>query len=126
MAKIVIIDDDPEIINLIGYALKSKGHAVAICSNGREAMSAVKKFKPDLLILDVMLPGVDGFAIATTLSHDEQTKNLPIIVITALEQSQGMFEKIPQVKTFLVKPFSSGKVLSAVKSILPEAAPRQS
>ena len=118
MAKIVVIDDDPEITDLVEYALVSEGYEVFVCSNGREAMDTIKQHRPDVIVLDVMLPGIDGYAVANKLSQDEQTKNIPIVVITALEQSQGMFEKFYQVKAFLPKPFSTERVLETVKSAL--------
>ncbi|MGC8867079.1 MAG: response regulator [Elusimicrobiales bacterium] len=114
MAKIMIVDDDPEVLNLLQYTLESMGHSIKVCDNGRDVIDSLKEFMPDLMILDVMLPGIDGYSIATTLSQDEQLSKLPIIIISALEPSRSLFGKFNQVIAFLTKPFSTDELLEAV------------
>lgn len=118
MAKIMIVDDDPEISNLLQITMESLGHTVKICDNGREVMDSLKEFKPDLMILDVMLPGVDGYSIATSISQDESLSKIPIIVLSALEPSRSLFVKFNQVVAFLTKPFNTDDLFEAVKNAL--------
>ncbi len=116
--KILIVDDDPEISSLVQYALESVGHETKICENGRDVVDTLHEFKPDLLVLDVMLPGIDGFSLANEITEDEQLLDMPIIVLSALEPSRTMFQKFTQVSAFLSKPFNTDDLLEAVKTAL--------
>jgi DNA-binding response OmpR family regulator len=116
MAKIMIVDDDPEICNLLQYTLESMGHNIRVCDNGREVIETLKEFKPDLMILDVMLPGIDGYSIATTISQEEGLSQIPIIVLSALEPSRSLFIKFNQVVAFLTKPFNTDDLFEAIKN----------
>ena len=113
-----MVDDDPEISSLVQYALESAGHQVQICDNGREVMDALRAYKPDMLLLDVMLPGIDGYSLANQITEDPATKDIPIIVLSALEPSRSMFQKFQQVSAFLTKPFNTDDLLEAVKTAL--------
>ncbi|MCG2725476.1 MAG: response regulator [Elusimicrobia bacterium] len=116
--KILIVDDDPEISSLVQYALESVGHEIKLCENGRDVIDMLHDFKPDLLILDVMLPGIDGFSIATEITEDEQLSSMPLIILSALEPSRTMFQRFAQVSSFLTKPFNTDDLLEAVKTAL--------
>ncbi len=118
MAKIMIVDDDPEISNLLQYTLESTGHVVRVCDNGRDVIDMLKEFMPDLMILDVMLPGIDGYSLATTLSQDAELSKIPIIVLSALEPSRSLFGKFNQVMAFLTKPFSTEELLETINNAL--------
>jgi len=122
MAKILAVDDDPEISSLVQYALESLGHEVKVCDNGRDVMDALKSFKPELLILDVMLPGVDGYSLTNQIAEDPATQGIPIIVLSALEPSRTMFQRFSQVSAFMTKPFNTDDFLEAVKTALPPQA----
>ncbi len=118
MAKIMIIDDDPEISSLLELTLQSMGHSIKICDNGRDVIPILKEFKPDLMILDVMLPGIDGYSLATTITQENELAKIPIIVLSALEPSRSLFVKFDQVVSFLTKPFNTDDLLEAVKTAL--------
>jgi CheY-like chemotaxis protein len=113
--KVLVVDDEEETQSLIEYVLKGGGFEVALCGNGREAFDRIEKEKPDLLILDLMLPGVDGYSIQEKLSHDMRLKNIPVIVLTALQPAEAMFRKFPNVAGFMVKPFKVDALLELVK-----------
>ncbi|MBI4351672.1 MAG: response regulator [Elusimicrobia bacterium] len=114
--KILVVDDDPEISSLVQYTLESLGHTVKVCDNGREVMDMLKSYKPELLVLDVMLPGIDGYSLATQISEDEELAKLPIVVLSALEPSRTMFQRFSQVAAFLTKPFNTDDLMEAVKN----------
>ena len=118
MAKILIVDDDPEIANLLQLTFESMGHTVKICDNGRDVVDIIKEFKPNLMILDVMLPGIDGYSITVSLNEDKELSKIPIVVLSALEPSRNLFSKFNQVAAFLTKPFSTDELLEAVKEAL--------
>lgn len=116
MAKILVVDDDPEISGLLQVSLETLGHTIKVCYNGRDVIDVLKEFKPDLMILDVMLPGIDGYSVATAISEDPQLSKLPIIVLSALEPSRSLFVKFKQVVAFLTKPFNTDDLLEAIKN----------
>ncbi|MEI7481559.1 MAG: response regulator [Elusimicrobiota bacterium] len=116
--KILIVDDDAEISSLVQCTLESMDHQVRVCDNGREVMDTLRSYKPDLLILDVMLPGIDGYSLTNLITEDTDTKKLPIIVLSALEPSRAMFQRFSQVAAFLTKPFNTDDLMEAVKTAL--------
>ena len=117
-SKIFIVDDDSEISSLVKGELEAAGHEVQVCDNGREVMNLLHSYKPDLLLLDVMLPGIDGYSLASQITEDADTKAMPIIVLSALEPSRAMFQKFSQVTAYLTKPFNTEDLMSAVENAL--------
>lgn len=118
MAKILIADDEPEIIQFCSFALSKDKHEIFSADNGLKALEKLREIKPDILILDVMLPGLDGYTLQLQMSQDEQLKNIPVIVITALKPARGLFEKFEQVALFLTKPFTAEELQNAVSESL--------
>ena len=116
--KVLVIDDEPEMLNLVRYTLERAGYEVSTCDNGRQAWDVIIKTNPDLLILDVMLPGIDGYSLQIKISQDNATKNIPIIVLTALEPSKTLFQKFTQVAGFMTKPFKTDALLDTVQKTL--------
>ena len=118
--KILVADDEREILDLIEAALKNSGsnYDVVTVSNGSQLADVVHKENPDLLILDILLPGIDGYSLQLQFAQNESTKNMPVIVISALPAAKSLFEKFSQVKMFLSKPFSTQALINAVKEIL--------
>jgi DNA-binding response OmpR family regulator len=118
MAKVLIVDDEPEMLSLIKYTLEKAGYEVHTCDNGRHAWDEIIRLKPDLLVLDVMLPGIDGYSLQLKISQDQATKDMPIIVLTALEPSKTLFQKFPQVVGFMTKPFKTEDLLATAQSAI--------
>ncbi|ACC97569.1 Response regulator receiver protein [Elusimicrobium minutum Pei191] len=118
MKKIVIIEDEPSINEMLKMMVERLGHEALVCDNGREAFSFIKKHKPDLVILDVMLPGMDGTAIAKELGINEETASIPIIVTSALEESKSLFSGVSQVKDFIPKPFTITKLTETINKYI--------
>lgn len=119
MAKrIVIIEDEPNIADLGKLILTRAGYEVAVCDNGRDAVNVIRSVKPHLILLDVMLPGVDGVTIAKQLKDDEELASIPIIITSALEESRTLFAGNPQVRDFASKPFALNVLLEKVKKAI--------
>jgi len=119
--KVLVVDDEPEMLSLVKYTLERADFEVYTCDNGRHAWDELMKIKPDLLVLDVMLPGIDGYSLQLKISQDPQTKDVPIIVLTALEPSKTLFQKFPQVVGFMTKPFKTEDLLQAAQAAVSRA-----
>ncbi len=119
MATILIADDESDIREYSRSVLERNGHRVIEVSSGTAVLEALTKEKPDLLLLDVMLPGMDGHTLQMHLSNHPQLKKIPVIIVTALEFTQEMFAKFPQVKGFLAKPFTPVQLDEAVRQVVP-------
>jgi DNA-binding response OmpR family regulator len=119
MERVLIVDDDPDILRLVTYNLNQAGFDTSSAATGRDALDSVHKNSPDLIILDVMLPDVDGLEVCRTLRTQENTRRIPILMLTA----RG--EEIDRVVGFelgaddyVMKPFSTRELVLRVKSIL--------
>ena len=114
MAKILIVDDEQDVLDFCKVALQNKNHTILEAGNGILALEKLKGEKPDLLILDVMLPKMDGYTIQLEMSQDQNLSHIPVIVITALKPALELFSKFDQVSTFLTKPFHAEDLMDAV------------
>ena len=122
MAKhVLLIEDEPNIIEAISFILSRDGWKVDTHSNGQTAMAAVPEKRPDLIILDVMLPGMSGYEILKALRAGAETADLPVLMLTARGQTKDreMAEKFG-VNRFMTKPFSNSEVLDAVRALVVE------
>jgi len=122
MERVLIVDDDPDIVRLVGYNLSHSGYEIQVASTGREALELVQRQPPDLIVLDVMLPDVDGLEVCRTLRQQSPSRRIPILMLTA----RG--EEIDRVVGFelgaddyVSKPFSPRELVLRVRSILRRA-----
>ena len=113
--RILILEDEDSIVELPTMVLSREGYELAACQTGRDAISMMKEFHPHLVLLDVMLPGLDGAGIVKIMSEDDNLINIPVIVTSALVESQRMFQMYPQVKAFCSKPFILTDLIAKVK-----------
>ena len=113
--RILIVEDELSIIELLTLVLSREGYEVASCQTGRDAINMIKEFHPHLVLLDVMLPGLDGAGIIKIMAEDEMLSNIPVIVTSALTESARMFQPYPQVKDFCSKPFVLTDLVAKVK-----------
>ena len=117
--KILVVDDDADIVELLRFNLKQAGFAIGTASNGIEALKKVRSMKFDLILLDLMLPEMDGFAVCETLRRDGDTKNIPVIMLTALSGELGRISGLASGATaYITKPFSPKAVVSKVEGLL--------
>lgn len=117
--KILVVDDEPDISKLIKARMESAGYSVFTAFDGAEALKAVKENMPDLILLDVMLPKMDGYQVCRLLKFDEKSKHIPIIMLTA---RAGESDKEKSVEAgadaYLTKPFQTEELLSKISSLL--------
>jgi DNA-binding response OmpR family regulator len=122
--RILVVDDEPEAVELLEFNLKQAGYAVTTAADGAEALKKARTQTPDLVLLDVMLPEMDGFEICKTLRLDASTAQVPIIMLTAkaaeIDRVLGLELGADD---YLTKPFSVRELLLRVKKILSRAQP---
>jgi DNA-binding response OmpR family regulator len=122
--KVLVIDDDPTVQRLAEYVLKKSGYEVLTAANGIEGLRKVKTEKPQLVILDVMLPGMDGFEVCDRLRKDPETAHIPVLMMSAKAQtSDDDTARNVGADEYLVKPASPSEMLRRVARLLGESAP---
>jgi DNA-binding response OmpR family regulator len=118
MAKILVVDDDKSIVDLLQALLAHAGHEVVVAMDGRAGLAAAKEGKPDLIILDVMMPDMDGFTVSGLLFQDPIMRMIPVLILTAKGQSRNIFELVPNVRFYMDKPFDPPELLEKVRELL--------
>ena len=120
MSKILFVEDEPTLQKTLGDVLAKEGYDIKTASDGEEGLALAKKFKPDLMLLDLILPKKDGFTVLKEIKADEELKYIPVIVFTNLEGTSDV-EKVLELgaTTYLVKAnYDLGEVVERVKQAL--------
>lgn len=123
--KILIVDDEPEQIDFASTLLEENGYVPISAANGKEGMKKVKSEKPDLILLDILMPERGGIGMYQDLRHGEETKNIPVVIVTGLSRG-GNFEDfmlrqgedIPPPDGYVEKPMNPDVVLQLVSNLL--------
>jgi pilus assembly protein CpaE len=124
-AKILVVDDDPNVQRLLSYTLKQEGYEVIVAADGAEGIRLWGAEAPALILLDVMLPKLDGYQVATRVRAEEVDTHVPIIMLTAeAEVEQKIRGLRAGADDYLVKPFHPAELLARIKSLLARFAPR--
>ena len=114
-AKILVVDDTPANIKLFADLLTSNGYAVTTAVNGEEALAKLAAEKPDLILLDVMIPKIDGIEVCRLLKKDSGTKNIPIIMLTVMGQVKDLERAFAAgADDYLIKPFQFAQLLAKI------------
>ena len=117
--KILVVDDEEDIVELLEYNLKKEGYQVFKAMTGEEALELAKGEAPDLIILDLMLPGLDGLEVCKILKKDTRTDSIPIVMLTAKgEESDIIIGLELGADDYITKPFSPKVLLARVKTVL--------
>jgi DNA-binding response OmpR family regulator len=120
--SVLVVEDDPDIAELVGRYLEKAGYTASRVSSGRDALDAVRAKAPDLIVLDVMLPHVDGLEVCRLLRANEHTANIPIIMLTArAEESERIVGLEMGADDYLAKPFSPNELVARVRALLRRA-----
>jgi DNA-binding response OmpR family regulator len=122
--KILCIEDEPEMIDLIRLILNRRGFEVTGAAGGVEGLSKIREIHPDLVLLDLMMPDMDGWEVYQQIKADEALRNIPVIVVTAKAQSidKVLGLHIAKVDDYIAKPFSPQELLSSVEKVLAKSA----
>ena len=118
--NILCIEDEPEMIDLIRLILNRHGFDVQGADGGKEGLEKVKKNPPDLVLLDLMMPDIDGWEVYQQIKADEKTRHIPVIVVTAKAQNidKVLGLHIAKVDDYISKPFSPQALLESVQNVL--------
>jgi two-component system phosphate regulon response regulator PhoB len=118
-SKILLIEDEPDILEVIQYNLEREGHKVVACRNGEQGLSRIRTDNPDLVILDLMLPGMDGVEVCRQVKADPITRAIPVIMVTAKsEESDVVLGLGIGADDYISKPFSPRELVARVKVVL--------
>lgn len=117
--KILTVDDEPDVLELIRYHLAKAGYDVSLAMTGRHALERINEDKPDLVLLDLMLPDIDGFGVCELLRRNPETANLPIIIVSAwgTPDSRTLGLELGALD-YITKPFSPKELLYRVGRLL--------
>ena len=117
--KILVIEDNPFMSKLLESRLKANDYEVIVAFDGKSALEKVQVAKPDLILLDVNMPGMDGFEVASKLKKNDHTKAIPLIFVTARGDKRDIIEGIAiGAVTYIIKPFTPEHLLNEIKQAL--------
>ncbi len=117
--KIVVIEDEADILEVLQYNLKREGYTVIASRDGEEGLDSVRRENPDLVLLDLMLPGLDGLEVCKRLQADPVTANVPVIMVTAKGEETDVVSGLQiGADDYVTKPFSPKELLARVKAVL--------
>src|SRR5690349_13335631 len=117
--KILAVDDERSIVRLIQVNLERRGYQVSMAFDGKQALEKIQAERPDLILLDVMMPYMDGFEVLRWLKQDPDTRNIPVIMLTAKASDADVFMGWSSgVDCYLTKPFNPVELLRFVERIL--------
>jgi len=121
---ILVVDDEPAILDMVEFALKRKNFRIRLAEDSMQAMNLVAESKPDLILLDWMLPDISGVDLARRLKKDDLTKDIPIIMITAkAEEGDKLRGFDVGVDDYVTKPFSTHELIARINAVLRRATP---
>jgi DNA-binding response OmpR family regulator len=122
--KIIYIEDEQDMIELVRLILSRKGYDVKGANGGRDGLDLVRSSSPDLVLLDLMMPDMDGWEVYHQLKSDDATRSTPVIVVTAKAQNidKVLGLHIAKVDDYICKPFSPQQLIDSVESVLSRKA----
>ncbi|MBC8378546.1 MAG: response regulator [Planctomycetes bacterium] len=118
-AKILIVEDEEDVLELVRYNLEKNGYLTEAANNGRKALEKARSKSPDLILLDLMLPEVDGLEVCRTVKKDPQTANIPVVMLTAKGTEADIVAGLEMgADDYITKPFSPRVLMARVKAVL--------
>ena len=120
--KIMIVDDEPDTVDLVKLVLETEGYETSVAYSGLEALDQIKIERPDLVLLDIMMPQLDGWAVRKEIVENEDTKDIPVVMLTAkaqpLDKMIGLH--VVGVTDYITKPFGRQELIDRVRKVLGE------
>jgi twitching motility two-component system response regulator PilH len=119
MAKVLIVDDSPTEVHVLQTMLTKNGHEVVVATSGEDAVVMAEKEQPDLVLMDVVMPGMNGFQATRQISKDERTASIPVIMVTTKDQETDKVWAMRQgAKDYIVKPVQEKALIEHVNMVL--------
>ncbi|MEM7207972.1 MAG: response regulator [Pseudomonadota bacterium] len=119
MATVLVVDDSPTEVHVFQAALEKNGFEVAVATSGEEGVKTAREIRPDLILMDVVMPGLNGFQATRQLHRDVNTSGIPIIIVTTKDQETDRVWGMRQgAKDYLVKPVNESELITSVRSAL--------
>ncbi len=113
--RILVVDDEPTILELVKAALEAGHYEVSVAANGQEGLNSAIAQQPDLILLDVTMPIMDGFQLLAKLKNDERTKKIPVVMLTARDEAESVYlSQQLKANEYLMKPFTVDNLLDLV------------
>jgi len=116
--KILVVDDEMHLAKILQFTLRHAGYDVHLAYDGKEALEKVSQLQPDLVILDLMLPLVDGYKVCNTIKQKDGTSHIPVIILTARDLSTLELEEPILADRFMQKPFNTEKLIETIEDLL--------
>lgn len=117
--KILVVDDEPQLANFIRMRLEANKFKVILASDGIEGLKKTQEEKPDLILLDILMPNLDGFGMLRKLKEDDKTKSIPVIILTAQDKPQNISRALEiGANDYMAKPFESKIMLEKIRKLL--------
>ncbi len=121
---VLVVDDEPDIRLILQARLEAAGYRVETAGNGLEALNRIRTQPPDLVILDLMLPGMDGFAVCAMLKRDQRFSHIPIVILSARSQVQDKKTGASLgADAYITKPFQPQELLSTIEQLIEQRTP---
>jgi DNA-binding response OmpR family regulator len=118
-ARVLVVDDEPDLIHILEFGLKAAGYEVDLAADGQEGLKKARETKPDIILLDLMLPKLDGYKVCRLLKFDERYRQIPIIILSArTQEGDQMLAKEMGANRFVTKPYEFGEVLAHIETLL--------
>lgn len=120
--KIMVVDDEPYIARVIKFKLEQEGYTVISANDGQSGLQKIKEEKPDLVLLDVMMPGLSGYEVCQRIKEDAELAGIPVVILTAKGQERDREQGLTMgASDYITKPFSPNRLLELVKSMIGDA-----
>jgi len=119
MAHVLVVDDSPTETHIISSALEKHGHSISVAINGKDGVEKATKLVPDLILMDVVMPELNGFQATRQLSKEPSTANIPVIMVTTKDQkTDKMWAERQGAKGYITKPFAENDLIEEVNRLL--------
>jgi DNA-binding response OmpR family regulator len=118
-ARVLVVDDEPDLIRILEFGLRAAGYHVDMAQDGQEGLKLARELRPDIILLDLMLPKLDGYKVCRLLKFDERYRQIPIIILSARTQEGDQALAIQMgANRFITKPYEFGEILTHIQALL--------
>ncbi|HEU4940589.1 MAG TPA: response regulator [Candidatus Eisenbacteria bacterium] len=117
--RVLVVDDEPDLVRVLEFGLRASGYTVESASDGQEGLKKAREIKPDVILLDLMLPKLDGYKVCRLLKFDDRFKHIPIIILSARTQEGDQALAIEMgANRFVTKPYDFSEILGYIETLL--------